>query len=416
MNAGSSKELDIVIDELPAPRPSLRLSVVSETYPPEVNGVARTIACVVEGLRSRNHDLQLVRPQQPGDGSADTMPRFHEVLMRGLPIPRYPHLRVGLVSTRRLVSLWSRRRPDLVHIATEGPMGWSALQAATRLRIPVCSDFRTNFHAYSKHYGIGWLHKPIMSYLRKFHNQTACTMVPDDGLRQQLMDYGFRNVVTVARGVDATQFDPRLRSEDLRRAWGVLPQDLVVLHVGRLAAEKNLATLQEAFAAIQRVIPRSRLVVVGDGPSAREVQRACPSAIMAGMRHGAELAAHYASGDLFLFPSVTETYGNVTAEAMASGLPVLAFDYAAASRLIVDGVNGATVHFGDQAAFIARASALACQPEALRGMGRRARQTAEAQRWESVVESLETIYRTVIDAAAHSPAALTSRRPAWLGA
>lgn len=416
MNAGPSKELDIVIDELPAQRPSLRLSVVSETYPPEVNGVARTVACVVEGLRGRNHDLQLIRPQQPRDGSADATPRFHEVLMRGLPIPRYPHLRLGLVSTRQLVSLWSRRRPDLVHIATEGPMGWSALQAAARLRIPVCSDFRTNFHAYSKHYGIGWLHKPIMSYLRKFHNQTACTMVPDDGLRQQLSDYGFRNVITVARGVDATQFDPRLRSEDLRRVWGAAPQDLVVLHVGRLAAEKNLASLLEAFLAIRRNNARARLVVVGDGPAARDVLHSCPSAIMAGMRHGAELAAHYASGDLFLFPSVTETWGNVTAEAMASGLPVLAFDYAAASRLIIDGVNGATVPFGNQAAFVGRAAALAQQPGPLREMGRQARQTAEALRWESVLESLEVIYRTIIDAAAQSPAAMVPRRPAWLGA
>ena len=405
---------DLVIDELPALRPSMRLCFVTETYPPEVNGVARTVASVVEGLRARNHDLQLIRPHQAQDAAQD-QPRFHEVLMRGLPIPRYPHLRVGLVSSRRLKSLWARRRPDLVHIATEGPMGWSALQAARQMRIPVSSDFRTNFHAYSKHYGIGWLHKPIMGYLRKFHNQTACTMVPDEGLRQQLTGYGFQNVVTVARGVDAALFQPARRDEALRASWGLAPGDLAVLHVGRLAPEKNLATLLDAFAALRRVQPRARLVLVGDGPAARELQRQWPDAVFAGMRHGEDLAAHYASGDLFLFPSVTETYGNVTAEAMASGLPVLAFGYAAAARLVRDGVNGATVPFGDQAAFVRRAAALAQDRGGLVRMGLAARETAAALHWDRIIDTVESLFGAVI-AARPVAVAGSSRLPGWMGA
>ena len=142
---------DIVVDDYPAQRRSLRIAVVTETYPPEVNGVARTIASVVEGLRAHNHDLQLIRPGQKKGERAIDGESFHEVLMRGLPIPRYPQLRMGLTSKRTLVKLWSTQRPDIVHIATEGPMGWSALQAAAHLKIPLCSDFRTNFHAYSKH-------------------------------------------------------------------------------------------------------------------------------------------------------------------------------------------------------------------------------------------------------------------------
>jgi glycosyltransferase involved in cell wall biosynthesis len=405
---------DLVIDELPALRPSMRLCFVTETYPPEVNGVARTVASVVEGLRARNHDLQLIRPQQAQD-AAQEQPRFHEVLMRGLPIPRYPHLRVGLVSSRRLKSLWARRRPDLVHIATEGPMGWSALQAARQMRIPVSSDFRTNFHAYSKHYGIGWLHKPIMGYLRKFHNQTACTMVPDDGLRQQLTAYGFQNVVTVARGVDAALFQPARRDEALRASWGLAPGDLAVLHVGRLAPEKNLATLMDAFGAVRRVQPRARLVLVGDGPAARELQRQWPDAVFAGMRHGEDLAAHYACGDLFLFPSVTETYGNVTAEAMASGLPVLAFGYAAAARLVRDGVNGATVPFGDQAAFVRRAAALAQDRDGLVRMGLAARETAATLHWDRIIDTVESLFGAVI-AARPVAVAGSSRLPGWMGA
>ena len=243
---------DIVVDDYPAQRRSLRIAVVTETYPPEVNGVARTIASVVEGLRAHNHDLQLIRPGQKKGERAIDGESFHEVLMRGLPIPRYPQLRMGLTSKRTLVKLWSTQRPDIVHIATEGPMGWSALQAAAHLKIPLCSDFRTNFHAYSKHYGVGWLHKPIMAYLRKFHNLTQCTMTPDEGLRRQLSDYGFRNVVVVSRGVDTSLFHPLRRSAALRAQWGVAPDELVVLHVGRMAAEKNLGTLVEAYEALRR--------------------------------------------------------------------------------------------------------------------------------------------------------------------
>ena len=175
----------LVIDNYPAAQRSLRIAFVTETYPPEVNGVAMTMARVVGGLHRRNHDVQLVRPRQDSRDEADRSVRFHEVLMRGLPIPRYPNLRMGAPSKRALVQLWSLRRPDVVHIATEGPLGWSALQAARHLKLPVSTDFRTNFHAYSRHYGIGWLHKPIMAYLRKFHNRAASTMVPTEALRRE---------------------------------------------------------------------------------------------------------------------------------------------------------------------------------------------------------------------------------------
>ena len=144
----------------------LRLALVTETYPPEVNGVAMTVAQLVDGLRARGHQLQLVRPRQPGDEggvAASATDACHEVLLRGLPIPRYPQLKMGLPAGRALVRRWKWQRPDLVHIATEGPLGWSALQAARQLGLPVTSDFRTNFHAYSQHYGIGWLQRPIMA-------------------------------------------------------------------------------------------------------------------------------------------------------------------------------------------------------------------------------------------------------------
>ena len=381
--------LDLVVDELPAARRSLRLALVTETYPPEVNGVAMTVARLVQGLRERGHDLQLVRPRQQAGDQADAGAGLHEVLMRGLPIPRYPQLKMGLPAKRALVERWTRRRPDLVHIATEGPLGWSALQAASLLKLPVTSDFRTNFHAYSRHYGIAWLHKPIMAYLRKFHNRTACTMVPTAALQRELVGMGFVNVAVVARGVDTQRFTPDWRSAALRASWGAGPGTWVVACVGRLAPEKNLGLLITAFEAMRRVRPDSLLLLVGDGPARAELQARCPEAVFAGMRTGDDLAAHYASADAFVFPSATETFGNVTPEAMASGLPVLAYDYAAASQLIRHGSNGLLAPLGNEAAFVIQAGQLASDPAQTAAMGRLARFTALSQQWAQVIGQVE---------------------------
>ena len=173
----------VAIEQYPAPRHSLRLAVVTETYPREINGVALSLGRMVHGLRERNHDIQLIRPRQLPTDQAAKNPGFDELLTGGLPIPRYPNLRMGLPAKRVLINQWLHQRPDLVHIITEGPLGWSALQAAAKLKIPVCSDFRTNFHSYSQHYGIGLLKKPIVAYLRKFHNRTLATLVPTEQLR-----------------------------------------------------------------------------------------------------------------------------------------------------------------------------------------------------------------------------------------
>jgi glycosyltransferase involved in cell wall biosynthesis len=397
MNAQNSAQF--VIDEFPAPHRSLRIAVVTETYPPEVNGVALTVARLVEGLRTRNHDLQLLRPRQTKGDEADSEDGFQEVLLRGLPIPRYPHLKMGVPSKRALVELWSTRRPDVVHIATEGPLGWSALQAALKLKIPVTSDFRTNFHAYSRHYGIGWLSKPIVAYLRKFHNKSAFTMVPTAALAQDLSGYGFENLRVVARGVDTKRFSPQHRSDALRTQWGVLPHQRVVIYVGRLAAEKNLKALLLAYEAMQRIDPELKLVLVGDGPMRREVAERCPGAVLAGFKSGAELAQYYASADLFVFPSVTETFGNVTPEAMASGLAIVAYDYAAAAQLLHHEQTGMLAAMDELPEFIRCAQHLAAEPEAARAMGRAARAAAEELDWDRIVLQVESVLLAAMRAA-----------------
>ena len=399
MNMGCMNTFDVCdtprVEHHSAPQPRLRVAVVTETYPPEVNGVAVTLQQLVLRLQASHHQIQLIRPRQPQD---DNEPKAcaDELLVRGLEIPRYPQLRLGMPIRRALVAQWSRQRPDLVHVATEGPLGWSAVRAARQLRLPLSTDFRTNFHAYSQHYGIGWLRKPIAAYLRRFHNLADCTMVPSNDLLQDLCAQGFERLMVVARGVDATRFSPVHRSEALREQWGVAPDQPVLLSVGRLAREKNLDLLVRCWHAMRAQRPDLKLVVVGDGPSRDALAQACPDALMVGAQGGHELARHYASADVFVFPSVTETYGNVTPEALASGLAVLAFDYAAASELIRHGDNGLLAPRGDEAAFIRSAIEMVSNPVLLQHLRERGRATTLTQDWGQIARQVEGVWHQLM--------------------
>ena len=385
-----------ICQHLPIASRTLRVAVVTETYPPEVNGVAMTISEMIAGLRQRRHQVQLIRPRQGRRDNAATDSNFEEVLQHGVAIPRYDFLKVGLPAKRALLRLWSIKRPDLVHVVTEGPLGWSALAAATELKIPCSSDFHTNFHSYSRHYGIGWLRKPIAAYLRKFHNKANCTLVPTSSMRADMEGEGYLNLRVVARGVDTRRFHPGKRSLALRRQWGIEPRQPVAMYVGRLAPEKNLPVVSQAYAAMKSVRPDARLVVVGDGPERAALQASNPDFIFAGMRVGDDLAAHYASGDIFLFPSTTETYGNVTVEAMASGLAVIAYDYAAAAEHIRHGRNGLAADLDDAHEFIHLAANLVNDARRITLFGSRARETAERIDWKHVHEEFETALLNVV--------------------
>lgn len=364
--------------------PSLRVAVVTETYPPEVNGVALTMARMVDGLRARGHRVQLVRPRQDSRDQPSRRDGQAEILTPGLPIPGYRGLRFGLPQKRRLLDAWRNDPPDIVHVATEGPLGAAALAAARQLALPVSSDYHTNFEAYSRHYRIGWLRGAIAAHLRRFHNRAALTLVPTRAMARQLTDDGYRNVEILARGVDTQLFHPRRRSAALRKSWGSTDGDLVIAYVGRLAPEKNLQLVTEAFDAIVARHPAARLVFVGDGPSLGSLRSSHPGHVYAGLRRDADLAAHYASADLFLFPSLTETFGNVVPEALASGLGVVAFDCSAAMDLIDDGINGRTVPPGDRAAFVQAALRLADDHPALARMREAAAVSAARLDWELI--------------------------------
>jgi glycosyltransferase involved in cell wall biosynthesis len=278
-----------------------------------------------------------------------------------------------------------QHRPDVVYIATEGPLGWSAKRAAQRLNIPVFSGFHTNFHSYSKHYHAGWLGFLILAYLRQFHNRMAGTIVANSELRDQLRAMGLTNVSVLGRGVDSRLFTPERRSSALRRMWRAAPDDLVAIYVGRIAAEKNLGLAIDAYRAMQRVNGAVRFVIVGDGPLRSALQKKHPDLIFCGVHTGEDLAKHYASADIFLFPSETETFGNVTLEAMASGLAVIAYDYAAAHLHIAHGETGVLVPYGQSRAFVESAAQLASQPQNLVEIRQQARRHATSLDWQRVV-------------------------------
>ncbi len=370
----------------------LDIAFVSETYPPEVNGVAMTVGRLVSGLREVGHRVSVVRPRQDKVDAGSG----HETVVPGLPLPGYPGLRFGLPAGGRLARLWRHRRPDLVHVVTEGPLGWSAVSTARRLGIPVTSGFHTNFDRYSVHYGVGWLRPAVAAYLRALHRRTRATMVPTAALAADLAGEGIAGVRVVGRGVDTALYDPARRSPGLRAGWGAAEGTPVCLYVGRLAPEKNLALVRRAFAAIRARQPAARMVWVGDGPSAKELAAQHPDHHFAGVRRGEDLAAHYASADLFLFPSLTETYGNVVAEAMASGLPVVAYRSAAAAELVEHQQNGVVSSPGDESAYIATALWTLEAGGRLAALSAAARRSMLPRHWGRVVESFETVAREAL--------------------
>jgi glycosyltransferase involved in cell wall biosynthesis len=327
----------------------MRYALVTETYPPEVNGVALTVQGLEQGLRERGHTVRIIRPRQPVDPekAPDTL------LLRGIGLPRYPGLRFGLPATRALIRHWQTERPDAIYVATEGPLGWSALRAARRLGIPAATGFHTRFDEYVRSYGAPWLQGTALRWMRHFHNGAQATLVPTRELQRFLESQGFRHVVLLPRAVDTHAFHPNHRDPALRASWGLGDTGLAVIYVGRIAPEKNLALAVRAFRDLQRVRPDARFVWVGDGPARAALQRENPDFVFCGVQRGAALARHFASADLFLFPSRSETFGNVILEALASGVPTVAFDDGAAHDYLRNGIHGAAVPCDDDAGFLA---------------------------------------------------------------
>lgn len=327
----------------------MRLLLVSDAWAPQVNGVVRTLETVVDLLRSHGDEVEVLHPG----------------LFRTVPCPTYPDIRLALAPGRGVRTAWERLQPDAVHIATEGPLGLAARRLCVQRGVPFSTAFHTRFPEY--------LHArtriPVrLSYrlMRWFHGPAERVMVATETVQRDLEGYGFDNCARWSRGVDTSLFRP-----DGPRALEL--DGPVFLYCGRVAVEKNI----EAFLDLE--LPGTQLVV-GDGPALASLRRRYPRAVFAGMQRGADLAAHYRSADVFVFPSRTDTFGLVMLEALATGLPVAAFPVSGP----LDVVGGSDVAvLGEDLGAAARA-ALDLDPG-------RCRAFAEEHSWERCAELFRSL-------------------------
>jgi glycosyltransferase involved in cell wall biosynthesis len=374
----------------------MKLTFVTDTYAPQLNGVARTLERLVSGLRDRGHRVDVVRPAVLG-----AQEEGMEVM--SFPLPGYEGVHVGFPTVARLLSRWHRERPDIVYVATETLLGFAAIHSARTLGIPVVTGYHTNFQQYLSYYHMPRLEPIAMAYLRYLHNLSARTYVPCEDVRDALHGEGFDNLALLPKGVDTDLFHPDKRDESLRQEWGVGPGDLVAIYVGRIAAEKNLPLVIRAMQAMGRLRPGFKGVLVGEGPKRADLEAVYPEGIFVGPKFGEDVARHYASADIFLFASETETFGNVVLEAMASGLAVVAYGYAAARRHIRHGVNGFTAPFSNEDAFLECGAEALGLPD-LPNLRRAAREEALGVCWDRVIDNFQASLRELTDTPAEEDA------------
>ncbi len=361
--------------------------MVTDTFVPDINGVSLSLGHLCTGLRERGHRVEIIR-----SGKAHST---HETTVLSWPLPGYWEVKVGAPWPGELRRRWTKNRPDIIYVAIETPLGFSATAAALRLGIPVVGGFHTNFCEYLENYGTHWIGKQVWRYQQWFHRRLARTLVPSPEARDKLVAAGFAKVSTLGRGVDTSLFSPARRSDALRQSFGVENDAPIALVVGRVSIEKNIGLAIRAFSHLRRSRPDMICLVVGDGPARAKLQRDHPEVRFPGYLTGQDLADCYAAADILLFPSETETFGNVLIEGMASGMAVLSYDYAAAAWHGIHGGNLLKVPKGDEPAFLAAAGRL-LDPALRATLGAAARRTAQQLGWPAIIADFETLLRTVI--------------------
>ena len=372
----------------------VRLAVFSDTFPPQMNGVSRTLERLVNVARERGATVRVFTTTDPEPHTPDA----DVVRWNSVPFWAYPQVRLSapkFLAARADLAAW---KPSIVHVATEFGVGLAGRSAATALGVPLVTSYHTSFSAYAEFYKLGALAAVGWRYFRWFHSAAACTFTPTDAIRAEVEAHGFRNVGVWGRGVDGERFDPSFRSVEWRRALGIADDAMVVLYVGRIAKEKGLEHALSAMQQLASTSPEIRFVFVGDGPYEAELRAAAPpTAIFTGRLSGVPLSTAYASSDVFLFPSVTDTFGNVLLEAMASGLVVVSAD-AGNTRELVGSDRGVIVH-AEQPGVIAAALQSLAQDRARHAAIRTSAQAwARERTWATVWNGLFSEYQRVINA------------------
>jgi glycosyltransferase involved in cell wall biosynthesis len=336
----------------------VRIALLSDTYTPQVNGVTTVVARIARVLREFGHEAVVVAPRSPGHDPSPP-PGDAELRIPSAPFPPYPAIRLSLPQFRTVARYLDGFRPDLVHVATEGTIGLTGRRYAVRAGVPLVTSYHTNFPQYARHYGAGVLEPLVWSWLRWFHRSARLTQTPGEAVCNTLVQRGVGKPVVWGRGVDTTHFHPARRHAGWRRWLAGGDDTAIVLHVGRLAPEKNLDVLADAWTLARRDLgSRATFVLAGEGPGARKLVARMPWVRHLGFLDRDRLATLYASADVCVLPSDTETCGLVALEAMASGLAVIAADAGGFRESITDNVTGLLAAPRDASEFAAEISAL----------------------------------------------------------
>lgn len=374
----------------------MRIALFAETFAPQINGVSRTLSRLVAHLRQRGHAVALVTPRVSDAPAADAA--LH-IQLPALPAPFYPEIRLGRTLDRASARRLSAFAPDLVHVTGEAFVGWSGRRWAMENGVPLVTSFHTDIPTYLADYGFGGLQRPAWAFFRRLHEHARLTFAPSRATLAQLRANGFHPRLRLwSRGVDAALFSPARRCQSARRALAP-DASQVVLYVGRLAAEKRIGVLLDAWAKVRaRLGSSATLVLVGDGPEAAALRaRAGAGVRFAGALAGEALAEAYASADVFVSPSDTETFGNTVLEALASGTPAVVADRGGVTEIVRHGTDGLHVRVGDADAFASALLELLEDDDRRLRMAAFAREAAGGRSWDGVLDGLIGDYRIASD-------------------
>ncbi len=373
-------------------RRGLRVALVTDTFAPQLNGVTRTLDRLVAALEA---DGGTVHVETVTDPAAEQDPRIHRT--RSIPFWAYPEMRISTPGAGAMAERLEAFQPDLVHLTTPFGVGIAGMLAARTLGLPTVTSYHTSYPQYLHHYGLRVLDRIAWPWLRWFHNASRRTYAPSRWIASELTRNGVERVALWSRGVDTARFDPSNRSETLRRRLGVPSGGALVAYVGRIAPEKGIDVALDAMRRLAvRWGDRVRFALAGDGPAVAGARlRAPDGTTFTGSLAGEDLGAFYASSDVLLFPSTTDTFGNVVLESLASGTPVVAADHGLAAELVD---HGAVLTFpgGDAAGLEAQVSRLLHDDALADRLRRRGRAVALGRDWNAVWSALFSDYRRVI--------------------
>ncbi|MCK6541801.1 glycosyltransferase family 1 protein [bacterium] len=377
-----------------SPKPQLRLALFTGSYQYIRDGVALTLNRWVNYLLSQNISVMIFSPTAKH-------PALHTtgqlISAPSIALPGRSEYRMGIGFSSSMKRELAQFDPNLIHIATPDLLGIRALEYAKAQDIPMVMSYHTHFTAYLKYYRLNMFEASAWKYLTWFYGQARRVYVPTQSMAETLVDRSLSDKIEIwPRGVDSDLFRPEIRDNAWRRQIGIKDDEIAVLFVSRLVAEKNLKLLGQILTLAMQMNRRIRPVIVGEGPARKELQNTLPSAIFLGQQNGNDLAKVYACCDVFLFPSETETFGNVTLEALAAGLPVIAADATGSRSLITNEHNGFLAEPLDVTDFAAKLNLISENRQLRKRMSAQARQTALLRPWSQIHQSLLQSYYDVL--------------------